>query len=101
MEYLNVCRYQHKSLQFQKLSLSTQVRSCRRIVQMASGLPFVYRLNVQFLVVLIVTFKLPSCILNSHYLVFWYCFFAASMKPANNGCPSRGELVNSGWNCTA
>ena len=47
---------------------------------MASGLPFVYRLNVQFLVVLIVTFKLPSLLLNPNYFAFLYCTFAASIK---------------------
>src|SRR3954471_24240612 len=29
------------------------------------------------------------------------CWRAALTKPANNGCPSRGVEVNSGWNCVA
>ena len=39
-------------------------------IQMANDLPSGYRLNVQFLVVLVVTFKLPSIFLDQHYLFF-------------------------------
>ncbi|SSS39252.1 Uncharacterised protein [Acinetobacter baumannii] len=70
MEYLGVYKYQYKFQQFQKLNLLTRVRSFRQIIQMANDLPFVYRLNVQLLVVLIVTFKLSQFILKSHYLLF-------------------------------
>ena len=29
------------------------------------------------------------------------CCRAAFTNPANSGCPSRGDEVNSGWNCVA
>ena len=74
MGYLSVYRYLHKFQQFQRLSLSTQVRSFRRIIQMANDLPFVYRLNVQFLVVLIATFKLPSYVATHLFTVLMLFF---------------------------
>ncbi len=49
-------------------------------IQMANDSPFVYRPNVQFLVVLIVTFQLPSLSLKPSYLVFWYCCFRRTDK---------------------